>query len=218
MLTFAEENYIKSIYQLSLQEPATTSKIAAVVDAKPASVSDMLNKLSKKGIIRHEKYKGVELSESGKKLALFVIRKHRLWEVFLVEKLNFTWDQVHEVAEQLEHINSNLLIERLDEFLNFPRFDPHGDPIPDKYGNIISLPQMPACEMLTGQTAEIVSVKDSSANFLRYLDKIGLRIGSVITLLDKIEYDGSSQIAFDQNPSIFVSKEVMSNLFVAKSL
>jgi DtxR family Mn-dependent transcriptional regulator len=216
-LSFAEENYIKSIYHLSRQEPASTTKIADFLAAKPASVTDMLKKLAAKEIIFYEKYKGVTLTEEGEKIALFIVRKHRLWEVFLVKKLNFSWHQVHEVAEQLEHIQSNLLIERLDAFLSFPRFDPHGDPIPDQNGVILTVPQMPADLLAVGQTAKISAVRDTRTVFLQYLDKTGLYIGAEISVLDKIDYDGSSQILIDQEEKVFVSKEVLKNLWVTKN-
>src|SRR5687767_1418769 len=148
MLSFTEENYLKTIYRLSEggAKAVLTNEIAELMSTKPASVTDMVKKLSLKNLIGYEKYYGVKITKHGKSEALMVIRKHRLWETFLVEKLNFSWDEVHDVAEQLEHIQSNLLIEKLDEFLGFPTSDPHGHPIPDKNGKIQQVRQVPLAE------------------------------------------------------------------------
>jgi len=148
---------------------------------------------------------------------LQTIRKHRLWEVFLVDKLHFAWDEVHEVAEQLEHIQSPLLIERLDAYLNYPKFDPHGDPIPDAYGDVRTRPRCALNEMDIDQSGQIVAVKDSSAAFLRYLDKVGAYIGARIKILDKVEFDGSIEILVDQKKTLFMSKDVASNILVLQS-
>jgi DtxR family transcriptional regulator, Mn-dependent transcriptional regulator len=215
--TLAEENYIKTIYHLasqSLGQPVATTAIAEALQTKPASVSDMLKKLAKKKLIFYTKYKGVTLTQEGQKTALLLIRKHRLWEVFLVKTLNFAWDEVHEIAEQLEHIHSTLLIERVDEFLGYPKYDPHGDPIPDKYGNFAQLPQTPLSALKIKQNGKLISVKDTQTIFLQYLDKIGLKIGSHITVLDKILYDGSLQILVDGKEKVFVSREVAANLLL----
>jgi len=218
-LTIAEENYLKAIYHLSEggKKSVSTNDIAAEINTKPASVSDMLRKLGEKEVIEYRKYYGLQITESGKKLALQTIRKHRLWEVFLVEKLNFAWDEVHEVAEQLEHIQSPLLIQRLDAFLNYPKFDPHGDPIPDEFGDVRSRPRIPLNEMDVNQSGQIVAVKDSSAAFLRYLDKVGAYIGARIKILDKVEFDGSVELLVDQKKTLFMSKEVAVNILVLQS-
>lgn len=212
----AEENYLRIIYHLSAgsDEPVTTNAIADAMSTKPASVSDMLKRLSKKKVIDYMKYKGVRLTDKGEKIALRLIRKHRLWEVFLVRKLKFNWDEVHAVAEQLEHIDSSLMIERLDEFLGYPRHDPHGDPIPDKDGLIHTRPKIPIAEQKPGSEAELVAVKDTSSAFLRYLDKIGLHIGARLKILDKIEYDGSLELRVNDEFKVFVSREVAVNLLV----
>lgn len=218
-LTIAEENYLKAIYHLSDggKKSVSTNDISAEINTKPASVSDMLRKLGEKEVIEYRKYYGLQITEAGKKLALQTIRKHRLWEVFLVEKLNFAWDEVHEVAEQLEHIQSSLLIQRLDAFLNYPKFDPHGDPIPDEFGDVRSRPRIHLNEMNVDQSGQIVAVKDSSAAFLRYLDKVGAYIGARIKILDKVEFDGSVELLVDQKKTLFMSREVAGNILVLQS-
>ena len=218
-LTTAEENYLKAIYHLSEggKKSVSTNDIAAEIQTKPASVSDMLRRLAEKEVITYRKYYGLQITESGKRLALQTIRKHRLWEVFLVEKLNFAWDEVHEVAEQLEHIQSTTLIQRLDACLNYPKFDPHGDPIPDEFGDVRARPRIALQEMEIDQAGQIVAVKDSSAAFLRYLDKVGAYIGARIKILDKVEFDGSMEILVDQKKTLFMSKDVASNILVLQS-
>lgn len=215
-LTYAEENYLKAIYHLSEggKKGVSTNDISGEMKTKPASVSDMLRKLGDKEVIEYRKYYGVHITEEGKNLALQTIRKHRLWEVFLVEKLKFSWDEVHEVADELEHIKSRILIQRLDEYLGFPKFDPHGDPIPDEYGDVRSRPRLPLNELELHSTGQIVAVKDSSAAFLRYLDKVGAYIGARIKITDMIEFDGSIEILVDNKKSIFMSKDVAGNILV----
>ncbi|SFB07559.1 metal-dependent transcriptional regulator [Algoriphagus aquimarinus] len=218
-LTTAEENYLKAIYHLSdgATKSVSTNDVAAEMKTKPASVSDMLRKLGDKEVIEYRKYYGVNITEEGKKRALQTIRKHRLWEVFLVEKLQFAWDEVHEVAEELEHIQSPLLIQRLDSYLNFPKFDPHGDPIPDEYGDVRARPRLALNEMDIDQSGQIVAVKDSSAAFLKYLDKVGAYIGARIKVLDKVEFDGSMEILVDQKKTLFMSKDVAANILAIQS-
>ncbi|MHA7128642.1 metal-dependent transcriptional regulator [Algoriphagus namhaensis] len=217
-LTNSEENYLKAIYHLAEggDGGVSTNDIAAEMKTKPASVSDMLRKLGEKEVINYRKYYGVQLTDLGKKHALQIIRKHRLWEVFLVDKLKFNWDEVHEVAEQLEHVRSTLLTQRLDEFLGYPKFDPHGDPIPDEFGDVKARPRIGLNDMEIAQSGQIVAVKDSSAAFLRYLDKVGAYIGARIKLLDKVEFDGSVEIQVDQK-TLFMSKDVASNILVIVS-
>lgn len=219
LLTTAEENYLKAIYHLSDAgtKSVSTNDVAAEMKTKPASVSDMLRKLGDKEVIEYRKYYGVNITGEGKKRALQTIRKHRLWEVFLVEKLQFAWDEVHEVAEELEHIQSPLLIQRLDSYLNFPKFDPHGDPIPDEYGDVRSRPRVALNEMNIDQSGQIVAVKDSSAAFLKYLDKVGAYIGARIKILDKVEFDGSMEILVDQKKPLFMSKDVAANILAVQS-
>ena len=215
-VTLSEEDYIKVIYHLGKgkKTAVSTNSIAEKMVTKPSSVSDMVRKLSDKGLVNYKKYKGVSLTELGTKTALNLVRKHRLWEVFLVDKLDFTWDEVHEVAEQLEHIKSSLLISRLDEFLDFPKFDPHGDPIPDAEGIISSKPRLILSEIAIGTKVELVSMKDTGNAFLNYLDKIGMKIGTKILISDVFEFDGSVEIELDERKKIAISKQVADNLLV----
>lgn len=218
MLSFAEENYLKTIYHLSEggKSGVSTNAIADNINTKAASVSDMIKRLADKKVVTYRKYHGVNVSDKGKKVALQIIRKHRLWEVFLVEKLQFKWDEVHEVAEQLEHIKSPLLIKRLDEFLAYPKFDPHGDPIPDENGEFKSKPQIPLCEAEPGQKGVLVAVNDTSSALLKYLDKLGAYIGAKIKVLDKAEFDGSLELEIDNSKKVFVSKEVSENILISE--
>jgi DtxR family Mn-dependent transcriptional regulator len=215
-LSFAEENYLKAIYHLSSsgQKQVNTNAIADRLNTKPASVSDMMRKLSAKDVITYVKYQGVNITDDGIKRALSVIRKHRLWEVFLVDKLNFHWDEVHEIAEQLEHIQSSLLITRLDEFLDYPKFDPHGDPIPDEDGIISSKPMIILSELPQGTNCRLVSMVDTGTAFLKYLDKIDMKIGTKIKVLDIFDFDGSMEIEADKKKSITISRQVADNLLI----
>lgn len=215
-LSAAEENYLRTIYKLVTDglEKVSTNEIAAAVNTKAASVSDMLKKLAEKGLIDYKKYYGVSLTEEGKKTALFIIRRYRLWEVFLVDKLKFNWDEVNAIAEELEHVKAPLLVRRLDEYLGFPKFDPHGDPIPDEFGELSDKPRITLQEVPVGQSGKIVAVSDTSANFLKYLDKVGIYIGAKVLVLEKIEYDGSQELFIDNQKKVFVSKEVATNIQV----
>lgn len=216
MLSFTEENYLKAIYRLSEGgvKAVLTNEIAESMSTKAASVTDMIKKLSNKNLISYEKYYGAKITRQGKSEALSVIRKHRLWETFLVEKLNFSWDEVHDVAEQLEHIQSPLLIEKLDEFLGYPTADPHGHPIPDRDGKIQTPKLVPLSETALDKKAVIRSVKDGSPSFLQYLSKIGIYIGARIVILDKIEFDGSLEVQIDNKSRVFISRHAAENLLV----
>lgn len=218
MLSYTEENYLKTIYHLSEagQQAVLTNELAIALNTKPASVTDMVKKLSLKKLIEYEKYYGVTLTKPGKANALTIIRKHRLWETFLVEKLNFTWDEVHEVAEQLEHIQSPLLIEKLDTFLGHPIADPHGHPIPDKSGRIPLTQQIPLGEITEKKTATVRAIKRGSPSFLQYLSKIGVYIGAHISILEKTEFDGSVEILIDKKKKAFISKEASQNILVTQ--
>lgn len=218
MLTYTEENYLKAIYHLSGSgnKEVSTNSISESMSTKPASVSDMLKKLSQKNLINYEKYKGLTITKEGIKTALQVIRKHRLWEVFLVEKLKFNWDEVHEVAEELEHIRSNYLVERMDEFLGFPQYDPHGDPIPDSNGQIKAKNKISLTELPVNTEGIVVGVKESTSSFLKYLDKSGIHLGAKIKVLDKIEFDGSIEIEIDNKKTLIVSQKVSDNIFVTE--
>lgn len=218
MLTFIEENYLKAIYHLSdgASASVTTNRLAEEMKTSPASVSDMVKKLAVKKVVDYQKYQGVKISEAGKIKALNVIRKHRLWEVFLVDKLRFKWDEVHDVAEQLEHIKSPLLTQRLDEFLGFPKNDPHGDPIPDEAGNFIEKKKVPLNELKEGISGTIVAVDDSSIAFLKHLDKMGISIGTNVQILEIIEYDQSMEIQIDGKKNMTISKTVAENILISQ--
>lgn len=215
MYTLAEENYLKAIFHLEYesQDEVSTNAIADSMETKPSSVTDMVQKLAEKKLLTYKRYKGVQLTLEGKKVAADVIRKHRLWEVFLVEKLDFPWDEVHEIAEQLEHIQSEELITKLDKFLGSPDFDPHGDPIPDAQGNIKRTEKKLLSDLKKNQKGICIGVKESSAEFLQYLDKKQISIGSKITVLGKEFFDGSMIIQVG-NGQFFISKNVAENLFV----
>jgi DtxR family Mn-dependent transcriptional regulator len=216
MHTLTEENYLKAIYHLSeSSESVSTKSIAENLSVNAASVTDMFKRLGDHKLVIYEKSKGVKLTEKGKKIALQIIRKHRLWETFLVEKLEFTWDEVHEIAEQLEHVHSDLLIERLDELLNYPKFDPHGGPIPDKNGKLPQLKSILLSEARAGVTYSISGVGKNSDAFLKYLNKTGLTLGQSIKIKEIEEFDGSMKIQLLNNKSeIMLSREASANLFV----
>ncbi|AFL80775.1 Mn-dependent transcriptional regulator [Aequorivita sublithincola DSM 14238] len=215
MMTLAEENYLKAIFHLELESEGeiSTNAIAESMETKPSSVTDMVQKLAEKKMLIYKRYKGAQLTETGRKIAAGVIRKHRLWEVFLVEKLNFHWDEVHEIAEQLEHIQSEELIIRLDKFLGSPDFDPHGDPIPDKHGVLKRTEKKLLSEVQKNELGVCVGVKESSPEFLQYLDKKKISIGTKIRVLGKEFFDGSMIIQVG-NEQFFVSHKIAENLFV----
>lgn len=215
MLSFTEENYLKAIYHLSDngKKEVSTNAISDSLNTKPASVSDMLRKLAQKKVVNYTKYHGASLSEKGRLYALQVIRKHRLWEVFLVEKLKFNWDEVHDIAEQLEHIQSPVLIQRLDEFLGFPDYDPHGDPIPNEKGELNVKKKIPMSDLEVNKQAVVSGLNETSAIFLQYLDKTGIYIGAKVKVLERVEFDLSQEIQID-NRKISISNEVAKNVLV----
>lgn len=218
-ISHTEENYLKAIFKLSENsaENVLTNSIAEKLNTTAASVTDMLKKLAQKKLINYEKYYGVKLTKEGNKVAKNLIRKHRLWETFLVKKLKFSWDEVHELAEELEHINSDNLTDRIEEFLGNPKFDPHGDPIPDKQGNISYHEDVTLDKMKKNDTGIIVGVIDHSAEFLKYLGKINLIINSKIKVKDDEEYDESKLIQLNDKKEIIISKKVAGNLLVRKT-
>lgn len=218
MYTFSEENYLKAIYHLEQSYPSgvSTNALAEEMETKASSVTDMIKKLSEKKLVNYKKYQGVKLSKSGKETAISVIRKHRLWEVFLVEKLNFSWDEVHEVAEQLEHIKSEKLINELDRFLEFPKRDPHGDPIPDREGNFSDLNKVLLSDLKKGESGIFVGVKDSSATFLQFLDKRNIALGNEIEIIEKEAFDQSMLIKIKEE-ELRVSNVISGNLYIKKS-
>lgn len=216
MNTYTEENYLKAIYHISKEsnKAVSTNAIAESMNTKAASVTDMIKKLSDKELINYIKYQGVTLTDKGRRTALNIIRKHRLWEVFLVEKLKFAWDEVHDVAEELEHIKSDVLINRLDEFLDFPKSDPHGDPIPDKNGKFYVQDLVALSKLAIGDTGVISGVREHSTIFLKYLADINLTLGEKIVVLNIIDFDGSFIIDVNGNKQT-VSREVAKNLLIA---
>ncbi len=214
-MTISEENYIKVIYHLSLVSPkgVNTNAIAGMLDTKASSVTDMLKKLSEKELVAYQKYQGVSLTEKGFYSAKMIVRKHRLWEVFLVDKLNFSWDEVHEIAEELEHIKSENLINKLDAFLDFPSFDPHGDPIPNADGEIKKINKLLLSETELNKEYQCVGVKDSSSEFLQYLDKQKIALGSKITVKEKESFDDTLLVQIDSR-QLTISNKIANNLYV----
>lgn len=214
-MTFSEENYLKTIYHLTTLSVngVSTNAIAEKMETKASSVTDMLKKLAEKDLVDYKKYQGVSLTDNGRLAAKMIVRKHRLWEVFLVEKLHFAWDEVHVIAEELEHIKSEKLINKLDDFLGNPTEDPHGDPIPNAVGQIISIEKQLLSELSTNEKAICVGVKDSSSEFLKYLDKQNIALGSTIQIISKEIFDLSLRIKVDEK-EINISNKIAGNLFV----
>jgi len=214
-MTYSEENYLKTIYHLTsmTEEAISTNAIAEKMDTKASSVTDMLKKLAEKDLVNYIKYQGVSLTENGKLAAKMIVRKHRLWETFLVEKLEFSWDEVHDVAEQLEHIKSEKLINKLDDFLGNPTEDPHGDPIPDAEGRIIKIEKRLLSELEKNQSGICVGVKDTSSDFLKYLDKQEIALGSQIAIIEKESFDNSVKIRVG-NKEMMISNKIASNLYI----
>ncbi|WP_088324315.1 metal-dependent transcriptional regulator [Polaribacter tangerinus] len=218
MFTLSEENYLKTIYHLEHEtnKGISTNAIAEKLATKASSVSDMIKKLSDKQVLNYKKYKGVVLTELGKKTAANIVRKHRLWEVFLVDKLNFSWDEVHDVAEQLEHIKSQKLINQLDQFLGFPTHDPHGDPIPDKEGNLNTIDKSLLSTLTSNEHGVCVGVNDSSSEFLQFLDKKGITLGKKITVIEKEDFDASLIILVGEK-KLTISHKIANNLYIKKA-
>lgn len=211
----SEENYIKAVYHLQQNSAnVTTNELAAELKTKPASVTDMLKKLKAKKLINYEKYKGFRLSANGNKLALSIVRKHRLWEFFLVEKLQFGWDEVHEVAEELEHITSKKLVDKLDDFLGNPQYDPHGDPIPNKDGIIKLRKQIKLTDLEISRAGIVSSVGNQSSELLELLKHKNIVIGSKVEIKKKFSFDQSIEIKVQNQPVITISKELSDSLFV----
>ena len=214
-MTVSEENYIKVIYHLSLVSPkgVNTNAIARMLDTKASSVTDMLKKFSEKTLVSYQKYQGVTLTKKGLHTAKMIVRKHRLWEVFLVDKLNFSWDEVHEIAEELEHIKSEKLIFKLDEYLGFPSLDPHGDPIPNANGEINNIDKLLLSEAVFNQDYICVGVKNSSVEFLQYLDKKNIFLGAPIKVISSEKFDHSFTINLNSE-TISISNKIAENLYI----
>ena len=216
-LSHSEENYLKVIFQISGQDRdrVSTNSLADKLNTKASSITDMLKKLSDKKLIGYKKYNGCELTAKGESIAIQIIRKHRLWETFLVSKLSFGWDEVHDVAEQLEHIHSLKLIDKLDQFLDYPKFDPHGDPIPDKNGNITyRKSKIRLAESAVNAMVEVISVDEDSQLLLKYLDDIGLKLGSKIKVFERIPFDNSMRVEIVGGQKMYLSEKVTENIGV----
>jgi DtxR family Mn-dependent transcriptional regulator len=217
--SLAEENYLKIIYRLSevTEEDISTNAVAELAQTKAASVTDMLRKLAEKGWVNYQKYQGVRLTEAGQKIALSIVRKHRLWEVFLVEKMGFNWDEVHEIAEQLEHIDSDELITKLDEFLDFPKTDPHGDPIPNREGILPELGYLHLSDIKVNQRCVLMGVAKDSAIFLQLLTKLNLGLGTKLMIQEINDFDRSLVVKVENSPPVFISHEVARNILIKLS-
>lgn len=217
MLTIAEENYIKRLLSLTLDNPERegvgTNELAGSLMVKPSTVNDMLKKLRQKELIDYEKYGKIRLTDAGQKIGMDILRKHRLWETFLYQKLDFTWDEVHEVAEQLEHIQSDKLVGKLDKFLGYPDFDPHGDPIPNAEGELKQLAKKMLSDAAVGDWCKMVAVKDNSAVFLNFVVEIGLGINNEIEILSKQDFDDSIEIRVNDKVSR-VSRKFAQNIYI----
>lgn len=217
MLSITEENYLKALLHITTekdgQQEAGTNLIAAQLQVRPATATDMLKKLKEKGLIDYERYGKVTLTEKGRLLATDVVRKHRLWETFLYDTLGFTWDEVHEVAEQLEHIKSDKLIERLDKFLGYPSFDPHGDIIPKADGQIVPEGRKSLSQASVSNTYVVQGVQDNSPSFLQYVAKLGIGINTSVKLLERFDFDGSVAIEIN-GVRTSLSQKVADNIYI----
>lgn len=216
--TTSEENYIKAIYRLQKADGmVTTNELAAELESKPASITDMMKKLKVKKLLNYQPYQGFRLTAEGTKVALTIIRRHRLWEFFLAEKLKFTWDEVHEVAEDLEHVSNKKLIDKLDEYLGFPRVDPHGDPIPDANGKIEISKKICVTELPLNTMATVVSVGDQSSEILELLEHKKIAIGTKLEIKKKFEFDSSLEIKINRQPIMTISEQLAKNIFVTSN-
>lgn len=217
MMTLTEENYLKALFHLSQIDtkwkPVGTNELAHQLDLTPASVNNMLKKLKLKKFISYEKYGKITLTPLGKKSAALIVRKHRLWETFLFQKLEFTWDEVHEVAEELEHIQSDKLISKLDKFLNYPKLDPHGDAIPDENGVIPLIKKSLLSELEVGKSSRIIAVNDNSAQFLQYIQSLNIKLNDNLKLISRQDYDGMCEIEINKS-TIRVSREFSENIYI----
>ncbi|EDM37264.1 transcriptional regulator [Pedobacter sp. BAL39] len=220
MLSHTEENYLKALLKLSFQNEekpeAGTNEMAAYLGVKPATATDMLKKLKEKELVTYKKYGKILLTELGRAKGIAILRKHRLWETFLYEKLDFSWDEVHEVAEQLEHIQSPKLVNKLEEFLDFPEFDPHGDPIPRANGELPTVDKVLLTDVKAGESCQVVAVKDTSTVFLQYLEKLQVTIGTLVKVMEVVDFDGSMNIQIASSDPRNVSMKFAESLFVKK--
>ena len=216
MHSLSEENYLKAIYNQTKEgaKKITPTSIAEELRNNPASVIDMLKKLGDKKLLTYDKVKGAKLTERGSKIAIDIVRKHRLWEVFLLEKLGYTWGEVHDIAEQLEHIHHEDLADRLDKFLGYPNYDPHGDPIPDKNGKLPATRWMALSETEIGKKVKVVNVDDNSPDFLKYLDKQSIGLNSTIIIKEIQNFDRSLLVELKGKKEIYLSQEAAKKIFV----
>lgn len=216
MFSQAEENYLKAIFKLSGKEKqsVSTNAIAEELQTKASSVSDMVKRLSDKDMINYVKYQGVSLTSQGHKLAVHIVRKHRLWEVFLVNSLGFKWDEVHDIAEQLEHIKSPALVDKLDAYLNFPKYDPHGDPIPNAKGNFPKTTAVSLSDLRPKEKGVVVGVVLDEPNFLKYLDKLSISIGTAMELIEVNDFDESLDVSINGQKN-HLSLEVAKNILIS---
>lgn len=214
-LSIAEENYVKSIYKLQEGDAVvTTNALAYELDTKPASVTDMAKKLKDKQLIAYEKYKGITLSAEGRKAALQIVRRHRLWECFLVDKLSFSWEEVHELAEELEHVRSEKLTNRLSEYLGNPVIDPHGDPIPDANGKLAKPRPQTSLDQANAKRLVVTAVTDQSVALLAFLNAKGIKLGTQLEIVAHYEYDNSIEIKIKHQPALTISEQVAKNIMV----
>jgi len=217
-LSQTEENYLKAVYKIAEldQGSVSTNAIAKMMKTSAASVTDMIKRLSEKEYVYYKKYYGVELTALGKSTATLLIRKHRLWETFLVSKLNFSWEEVHDIAEQLEHIQSDKLIEQLDEFLEHPKFDPHGDPIPNPEGKFTLRSQTTLAEMNIGEQGHVIGVKIHDTPFLQHLNQIGIQMNTTLQIVAKQDYDQSTTVLLNDN-QVHLSEKVANQILLKKN-
>lgn len=211
----SEENYIKAIYRLQDEDgTVSTNELAHELRTKPASVTDMMKKLKLKKLLHYRPYQGFRLTAEGNKVALGIIRRHRLWEYFLAEKLKFSWDEVHAVAEDLEHVSSRKLIDKLDEFLGFPRVDPHGDPIPDANGKLEISKKIALTKLPLHRVATVRNVLDQSSAILELLHHKKIRIGTRLEIKRKFDFDDSIELKIGRQPAFAISKQLADNIYV----
>ena len=215
-VTPAEEDYLKAIFKIAEKEnkAASTNKLAEALGTSPASITDMVKKLSEKRLVNYTKYYGVTLTAEGSKVATSLIRRHRLWEYFLVEKLRFAWHEVHQIAEELEHIQSDDLLARLDAFLNYPKFDPHGDPIPNAEGKFTLKTQFPLSDGKAHTKYTLSGLKESNNHFLKHLYDLGIKLGSKITIIELSDFDKSAKILLDNRTELIIGAVITQNLMV----
>ncbi|MFN4254623.1 MAG: metal-dependent transcriptional regulator [Saprospiraceae bacterium] len=220
MISQTEENYLKAIFKIAEKQgtAVTTNALAAAMQTTAASVTDMVKRLADKQLIMYEKYRGVTLTDGGNRTATALIRRHRLWEVFLMDKLGFAWDEVHDMAEELEHVPGDALVERLDAFLGHPKFDPHGDPIPDAEGRWAPRPQVPLSTFQPGERGVVTGVDDHAPAFLQYLNQLNLALGASLEMLERFPYDNSIRVRAADGRELILSEKVGQNLFLRQTV